>query len=154
MGYQLRNIEQCYLPVKMADNMHSHEKSDHLTSSPLSTLLPPQLLLLFDSFISGFTSLSLKSTFCAVSGCFWLSKLSKKRKLADFVPLCCVFSLPLDNYWCYLTQLYLHSHIWASNPLSVLFLAVSQEMIQDKMDLVHQSCKIFANHLPFPDNST
>ena len=70
MGYQLRNIEQCYLPGKMADNMHSHEKSDHPTSCPLSTLLPPQLLLLFDSFISGFTSLSLKLTFCAVSSCF------------------------------------------------------------------------------------
>jgi hypothetical protein len=29
MSYQLRNIEQCYLPGKMADNMHSHGKSDH-----------------------------------------------------------------------------------------------------------------------------
>ena len=29
MSYQLRNIELCYLPWKMADNMHSHEKSDH-----------------------------------------------------------------------------------------------------------------------------
>ena len=151
----LSAMAQCYLPGKMADNMHSHEKSDHPASSPLSTLLPPQLLLLFDSFISGFTSLSLELTFGGVSGCFWLSKLSKKRKLADFVPLCCVFSLPLDKYWCYLTQFYLHSHIWASNALSVPFLAVSQEMIQDKMDLVHQSCEIFAaNHLPFPDNST
>ena len=28
MSYQLGNIEQCYLPGKMADNMHSHEKSD------------------------------------------------------------------------------------------------------------------------------
>src|ERR1700691_6206055 len=28
-------------------------------------------------------------------------------------------------------------------------------MIQDNMDLGHQSCEIFAaNHLPFPDNST
>ena len=36
MSYQLRNIEQCYLPGKMADNMHSHKKSDHL-------ILPPAL---------------------------------------------------------------------------------------------------------------
>jgi len=69
MSYQLRNIEQCYLPGKMADNMHSHKKSDP-TSCPVSALLPPQLLLLFESFLSGFTSLSCKSTFCAVSGCF------------------------------------------------------------------------------------
>jgi len=67
MSYQLRNIEQCYLPGKMADNMHSHKKSDLL---PCFRTLTPQLLLLFESFLSGFTSLSCKSTFCAVSGCF------------------------------------------------------------------------------------
>jgi len=39
MSYQLRNIEQCYLPGKMADNMHSHKKSDP-TSCPVSALLP------------------------------------------------------------------------------------------------------------------
>ena len=45
--YQLGNIEQCYLPGKMADNMHSHEKSDHFmlkvhpTFCPVSALLPP-----------------------------------------------------------------------------------------------------------------
>jgi hypothetical protein len=29
ISYQLQNIEQWYLPGKMAHNMYSHEKSDH-----------------------------------------------------------------------------------------------------------------------------
>ena len=40
MSYQLGNIEQCYLPGKMADNMHSHKKSNHFMS-----ILPPALFL-------------------------------------------------------------------------------------------------------------
>ena len=36
----LSAIAQCYLPGKMADNMHSHTKSDHLMS-----ILPPALFL-------------------------------------------------------------------------------------------------------------
>jgi len=132
MSYQLRNIEQCYLPGKMADNMHSHKKSDHLMSilppalfphsyphncysflshfyldshlwalHQLSVLFlavsscfypqksgnsaylvplyhvsssPPQLLVLSNSFLSLLTSLNIRSTLCAVSGCLWLSK--------------------------------------------------------------------------------
>src|SRR5882762_7661090 len=89
MSYQLRNIEQCYLPGKMADNMHSHKKSDP-TSCPVSALLPPQLLLLFESFLSGFTSLSCKSTFCAVSGFY----PQKSRNSAYLVPLYHVSSSP------------------------------------------------------------
>jgi hypothetical protein len=33
MSYRLRNIEQCYLPGKMGNNMHSHEKV--IITSPL-----------------------------------------------------------------------------------------------------------------------
>src|ERR1700691_4409999 len=121
MGYRLQNIKQCYLPLPNVICLEKWQitctamkkvitsRSSYLP--PSFHTLTPTTTAIFDSLTSGFTSLSLKSTFCAVSGCFWLSKLSKKRKLADFVPLCCVFSLPLDNYWCYLTQLYLHSHI-------------------------------------------
>src|SRR5882762_11611715 len=107
MSYQLRNIEQCYLPGKMADNMHSHKKSDP-TSCPVSALLPPQLLLLFESFLSGFTSLSFKSTFCAVFSCFYPQK---SRNSAYLVPLYHISSLLPHNYWCYPTHFYLCSHL-------------------------------------------
>jgi hypothetical protein len=36
----LSAMAQCYLPGKMADNMHSHKKSDHLMF-----ILPPALFL-------------------------------------------------------------------------------------------------------------
>ena len=111
ISYQLGNIEQCYLPGKMADNMHSHEKSNHFMSILPSALFPhsynPQLLLLFDPFLSGFTSLSFKSAFCAVSGYLWLFLPQKSENSADLVPLCHVSSLLPNNYWCYLTHFYL-----------------------------------------------
>ena len=43
MSYELKNIEQCYLPGKMADNMHSHKKPDLITSCPVAVLFLPQL---------------------------------------------------------------------------------------------------------------
>ena len=39
----LSAMGQCYLPGKMADNMHSHTKTDLITSCPVSVLFLPQL---------------------------------------------------------------------------------------------------------------
>ena len=164
----LSAMAQCYLPGKMADNMHSHEKSDHLMSILPPTLFPhsyphncccflthfyldshlwalnqlsvlflavstlkkvktaqtlcpsvvfplfsPQLLVLSDSFLSVFTSLNIRSTLCAVSGCLWLSKPSKKRKLCLCLTLLvlCSYGSAATVWFC----LVLPSIFWTSN---------------------------------------
>ena len=96
MSYQLRNIEQCYLPGKMADNMHSHEKSDHLMS-----ILPPALFphsyphscwcflthFYLDSHLWALNQLSV--LFLAVSDC----QNSQKSENLQILCLSVVFSL-------------------------------------------------------------
>jgi hypothetical protein len=102
-------LGKCYLPCTAT------KKAITLCPSclpPCFLLSPRQLLVLLDSFLPGLAPLSIKSTFCTVSGCFWLSKSPKKRKLCRFcVSLLCFFYspslllLPFDPFLFGLTSL-------------------------------------------------
>jgi len=104
-------------------------KSDHLCPSyscPVSALLPPQLLTPFWVFLSGFTSLSLKSTFCAVflavSSCFYPQKA---ETVAYLVPLSCFLSSPHNTGAIWLISIFAHISEHQINSLCCLWLSLA-----------------------------
>ena len=69
ISYQLQNIEQWYLPGKMADNMHSHEKVTTLAScfNRLSCSWDLEKLEVSnDLYIPRFGCLNMKTIFCTL----------------------------------------------------------------------------------------